>query len=103
MAMTETITVEVVFATAERQVLLALDVPVGTTAEQAVALSGIAAQFPETAMSGLKLGIFGKVVAGSRVLASQDRVEIYRPLLADPKTVRRERVEAGRTRKNRPR
>ncbi|KRP59523.1 RnfH family protein [Pseudomonas trivialis] len=86
--------IEVVYATAERQVLLAVSVPAGTCLRAAVLASGIDAQFPEVAFADCPLGIFGKVVTDTetRPVQSGDRIEIYRPLLADPKEVRRLRA-----------
>lgn len=86
--------IEVVFAAVDRQVLLSVTVPTGTSLRAAVQASGIAAQFPELDLANCSLGIFGKVVAGAEVYAVQagDRIEIYRPLLADPKEVRRLRA-----------
>ena len=83
--------IEVVYALPDEQALVALSVPRGTTAGEAVERSGLAARFPEIAV-GAKLGVFGKVVAPDTPLASGDRVEIYRPLLADPKQARRGRA-----------
>lgn len=86
--------IEVVYAAEDRQVLLAVTVPSGTSLRAAVQASGIAAQFPELTLADCPLGIFGKVVADAEVRAVQpgDRIEIYRPLLADPKEVRRLRA-----------
>lgn len=86
--------IEVVYATADRQFLLALTVPVGTSLRAAVEMSGIALQFPELNLADSPLGIFGKVVAQAELRAVQagDRIEIYRPLLVDPKEVRRLRA-----------
>lgn len=84
--------IEVVCATPEQQQLLALEVPAGTTVGEAVRLSGIAARLPEVAVHECPVGIFGKVVAPERVLQAGDRVELYRPLLADPKEVRKQRA-----------
>ncbi len=86
--------IEVVYAAVDRQVLLAVSVPAGTGLRAAVQLSGIAVQFPELDLASCPLGIFGKVVADAETRAVQpgDRVEIYRPLLADPKEVRRLRA-----------
>ncbi|PLR64520.1 RnfH family protein [Pseudomonas sp. QC2] len=86
--------IEVVYAAVDRQVLLAMKVVAGTSLRAAVRASGIAAQFPELDLAGCPLGIFGKVVADAEVRAVQagDRIEIYRPLLADPKEVRRLRA-----------
>ena len=89
------IRVEVVYATAEQQTLIALDVPAGTTALAAAEASGIAQNVDGLDLAHSALGVFGKVVADPqlRVLEEGDRVEIYRPLLADPKEVRRLRAE----------
>jgi uncharacterized protein len=86
--------IEVVYAAVDRQVLLAMAVAPGTSLRAAVQASGIAAQFPELNLADCPLGIFGKVVADPEVRAVQagDRIEIYRPLLADPKEVRRLRA-----------
>ncbi|SCK05715.1 RnfH family protein [Vogesella sp. LIG4] len=99
MATTEHIPVEVAFALPGRQKIVALQVAPGTTAVQAVAQSGLAAEFAEIDMAALKLGIFGKAVQPDTVLRARDRVEIYRPLQADPKAVRRQRAEAGKAMK----
>lgn len=89
------INVEVVYAAVDSQVLLRLEVPAGTTVMDAVTASGIAGHFPGVDLAQCPLGIFGKVVPDpvSRQLEEGDRVEIYRPLLADPKEVRRLRAE----------
>ncbi len=86
--------IEVVYAAVDRQVLLAMAVAPGTSLRAAVQASGVAAQFPELNLADCPLGIFGKVVADPEVRAVQagDRIEIYRPLLADPKEVRRLRA-----------
>jgi len=85
--------IEVAYALPEEQVLLTLDVEQGTTVEQAVKLSGILEQFSEIDLSKNKLGIFGKIAKADQVLRDKDRVEIYRPLIADPKESRRRRAE----------
>ena len=86
--------IEVVYAAVDRQLLLAVAVPAGTSLRAAVQSSGIAAQFPELDLAGCALGIFGKAVvdADVRIVQAGDRIEIYRPLLADPKEVRRLRA-----------
>ncbi|RRV04120.1 RnfH family protein [Pseudomonas sp. v388] len=93
-----TIAVEVVYAAVDRQVLLALDVPVGCSVRQALLMCGMEREFPELDLSQCPVGIFGKVVSdpASRVLEEGDRVEIYRPLLADPMEVRRLRAAKAR-------
>jgi putative ubiquitin-RnfH superfamily antitoxin RatB of RatAB toxin-antitoxin module len=90
----ELIAVEVVYAAIDRQVLVPVTVPAGTTVRAALFLSGIGEAFPELDLAECTVGIFGKVVAdpGSRAVQSGDRIEIYRPLLADPKEVRRLRA-----------
>lgn len=86
--------IEVVYAAENRQVLLVVTVPAGASLSAAVQASGIAAQFPELVLADCPLGVFGKVVADPDVRAVKpgDRIEIYRPLLADPKEVRRLRA-----------
>ena len=94
--MTESLQVEVALALPERQELVVLQVAPGTTARQAAELSGLLASLPSLDAAPLKLGIFGKAVKDDALLREHDRVEIYRPLIADPKTVRRQRAEAGK-------
>lgn len=73
-----------------------LTVAAGTTLIEAVHASGLPAQYPQLALEVCKLGIFGKLREASTVLREGDRVEVYRPLLADPKEARRRRVEKKR-------
>ena len=94
--MSEQILVEVAFATVESQQIISLNVVVGTTVTQAIALSGMVNVFPEIDLSVNKLGIFGKRVNAETVLKPLDRVEIYRPLIADAKEARKARVAASR-------
>lgn len=93
------ILVEVAYALKASQLILPLKVQIGTTAEQAVYASGILNKFPEIDMSINKIGIFGKVVKNDTPLHHLDRVEIYRPLIADPKEVRKQRVADGKNMK----
>ena len=88
------ISIEVVYALAHKQKLLKLKVPAGTTVREAAVLSGMAQHFPELDLADSPLGIFGKAVAKpeERVLLEGERVEIYRPLIADPKEVRKQRA-----------
>lgn len=83
--------VEVVYGTAERQFLQVLEVVQGCTAREAVLQSDVGKVFPEADLAA-PLGIFGKVVKADTVLRERDRVELYRPLLVDPKEARRLRV-----------
>ena len=84
--------VEVVYALPDRQALIELDVAPDTTIEQAIQQSGILEQFPDIDLNRNKVGIFGKIGKLSDVLREKDRVEIYRPLKADPKESRRKRA-----------
>jgi putative ubiquitin-RnfH superfamily antitoxin RatB of RatAB toxin-antitoxin module len=84
--------VEVAYALPERQLIVAVDVPPQTTAVEAIRLSGIEEQFAEIDLQTNRIGVFGKLCKPDRVLAPGERVEIYRPLKADPKAVRRERA-----------
>lgn len=88
------IEVEVVYALADVQQLVTLKVPLGTTAREAAERCGLAVQFPDLDVQACPLGVFGKVLVSpqTRVLEAGDRVEIYRPLLADPKEVRKQRA-----------
>ena len=92
----EGILVEVAYAHPDEQVILELMVEPGTTLEQAVERSGIVGRFPEIEFEKAKMGLFGKIAKRDRVLQERDRVEIYRPLIADPKEVRRQRAAAGK-------
>lgn len=94
------IAIEVVYALAERQKLLRLSVPTGTTAREAALRSGMQQFFPELDLSQAPLGIFGKAVGKpeERVLEEGERVEIYRPLIADPKEVRKQRAAKAKAR-----
>lgn len=90
-----TIHVEVAYALRERQALVAVEIEEGATIEEAVRRSGILKTFPEIELQRAKVGIFGRPVALDERMREGDRVEIYRPLIADPKEVRRRK--AGRT------
>lgn len=84
--------VEVAYAKPDVQDLRPLDIAEGSTAEQAIRASGILERFPEIDLARHKIGIFSKPCALDQVLKPGDRVEIYRPLLADPKEARRGRA-----------
>lgn len=86
------IPVEVAYALPDRQVILTVQVPIDATVEQAVERSGILAQFPEVDLAKNKVGIFSRLVPLTQSVRAQDRIEIYRPLIADPKAARRERA-----------
>ena len=102
----EGITVEVAYALAEKQEIVSLTVPLGTTARQAVELSDIGSRFPDLDVDGATMGIFSQILGSKGVsgpddycLQAHDRVEIYRPLIVDPKEVRRERAAKARQRR----
>lgn len=88
------IEVEVVYADIDRQVLLSVKVPAVATVREALQQSGVGKEFPELNLADCPVGIFGKVISDpdSRLVKAGDRIEIYRPLLADPKEVRRLRA-----------
>ncbi len=93
------IDIEVVYALPHEQVLLKLQLPEGATVSQAISASGILERHPEIDIARNKLGIFGKLTKAEAVLRDRDRVEIYRPLIADPKEIRRKRAEEGKVMK----
>ncbi|MBB3046834.1 hypothetical protein FHR99_001070 [Litorivivens lipolytica] len=86
--------VEVVYATPKKQQIVELELPAGTSVREAALKSGLDAQFDGLDLAKADLGIFGKAVpkADSTELKDGDRVEIYRPLIADPKEVRKQRA-----------
>lgn len=93
----DALAVEVAYGRADRQWVIALDVPLGTTVEQAVRLSGLLDACPEIDLAQARVGVFGKLAKPDRVLADGDRVEVYRPLLGDPKEIRRRLAAEGKT------
>lgn len=93
------IKIEVVYALPHEQLLLKLDVPQSSTIADAVRLSGLLEKYSEIDLEKGKFGLYGKLSKADTVLREKDRVEIYRPLLADPKEVRRKRAEEGKVMK----
>lgn len=94
--MTETqILVEVAYAREQEQALLPVAGETGLTAVQAIERSGILERFPEIDLETYKIGIFGKLAQLDQALNTGDRVEIYHPLIADPKQARKNRARAG--------
>lgn len=100
--MDKTLVVEVAYALPHKQKIISVTVPEGTSAWEAVQRSGIEKHFPELDLDTLSLGIFGKSLAkpAERVLQSGERVEIYRPLIADPKEVRKQRAAKAKAAKD---
>lgn len=97
--MTQQILVEVAYATQTQQKLIAVKVAEGSSVEDAIKKSGILQYFPEIDLASNKVGIFSKACKLDTVLREKDRVEIYRPLIADPKEVRRQRAAEGKVMK----
>jgi putative ubiquitin-RnfH superfamily antitoxin RatB of RatAB toxin-antitoxin module len=97
--MNKTIPIEIAYALPAQQIILKLQIEEGATAEQAIRISGIMEKFPEIDLEQNKIGIFGKLGKLDTVLREHDRVEIYRPLIADPKEVRRQRAAEGKAMK----
>lgn len=85
--------VGICYADSDRQLWLRLEVPDESNVEQAIRQSGILERFPEIDLSRQKVGVFGKFAKLEARLKDGDRVEIYRPIIADPQTVRRRHVE----------
>lgn len=81
--------VGIAYALPQRQAWLDIEVPEGTTIQQAIERSGILKQFPDINLEENKVGVFGKLSKLDAVLTDGDRVEIYRPIICDPKTVPR--------------
>lgn len=100
--MAEQIRVEVVYALPDKQEILALKLPTGSTVREAIDRSGILQKYPEIDPEKNKLGIFAKLTKPEAVLRDRDRVEIYRPLIADPKEVRKQRAAEGKVMKKGP-
>jgi|TARA_B110000211_G_C13829759_1_gene443022 putative ubiquitin-RnfH superfamily antitoxin RatB of RatAB toxin-antitoxin module len=92
--MSEQIEIEVVYGLAHKQKLISMKVDQGTTVRQGAELSGLDKEFPELNIAESKLGIFGKAVRSpdAELLKEGDRIEIYRPLLIDPKAARANRA-----------
>lgn len=93
--MTETTLIEIAYATPERQKIVECEIVRGCSVRDAVKMSAIKQFFPEVDLDNCDLGVFGKAVPASYELLDGDRIEIYRPLIADPKEVRRQRAAQG--------
>lgn len=91
------IAVEVVYAHPGRQFLHAVKLDAGATVKQAIVNSGVLSDFPELSLETVSAGVFGRKVALDYRLSEGDRVEIYRPLVIDPKEARRHRARLKKT------
>lgn len=85
----------IAYASTSRQVWLTVEVPEGATVKDAIERSGVLQQFLEIDLEQQKVGIFGKLAKLDAALADGDRVEIYRPIICDPKTVKRKAKGEG--------
>ncbi|HEX7909096.1 MAG TPA: RnfH family protein [Paraburkholderia sp.] len=94
--MSARLSIEVCYALTNEQTVIAVDLPEGATLQQALDASGILQRYPQIDLGTQKVGVFGKLKPLDTVLAEHDRVEIYRPLLVDPKVSRQRRVEKTR-------
>jgi putative ubiquitin-RnfH superfamily antitoxin RatB of RatAB toxin-antitoxin module len=90
------VNIEVAYALENKQTLLTLTLDEGTTLTRAIEISGILELYPHINLATDKTGIFGKIAKLDTILRDKDRVEIYRPLIADPKQVRKERAAQGK-------
>ena len=90
--MPDEILVEIAYALPEEQVIISVKVPSKSDVKQAIEKSGIQKKFPSIDLSKNKVGIFGKKTTLDHVLKNRDRIEIYRPLILDPKEMRRKRA-----------
>ena len=97
MESSENINIEVAYGTSHETVLLTVTVPGDSTIRQGIEISGILEKFPEIDLDQNKVGIFSKLKSLDETLKEGDRIEIYRPLIADPREARRNRAERQKT------
>ena len=94
--MPDEILIEVAYALPKKQLIIPIKVRIGVTAAEAIKTSGIIKKFPEIDLEVNQIGIFGKLTQLDHVMRERDRIEIYRPLIADPKEIRRQRAAEGK-------
>ena len=94
--MPEKIMVEVAYALPDKQIIIPVLVTKGISVKEAIELSGVLTKFEGIDLSSNLVGIFGKLTSLDKTLRNLDRIEIYRPLAADPKEIRRKRVAEGK-------
>lgn len=99
MAESESLSIEIAFALPHRQELVHVQLPAGSTVQQAIEASGLMQKYSEIDLKRNKVGVFGKLSKLDAPLRDRDRVEIYRPLIADPKEVRKKRADEGKAMK----
>ena len=88
--------VEVAYALADKQSLISIEVENGSTLKEAIEASGVLETFEQIDLTKDRVGIFAKFATLDTILREKDRVEIYRPLVADPKKARKERAAQGK-------
>lgn len=93
------IRIEVIYPLPHEQLLLKAEVPEGASIRDGIRASGVLERYPELNLDTLEAGIFGKLAKLDTPLRAQDRIEIYRPLIADPKAVRKQRAAEGKVMK----
>jgi Uncharacterized protein conserved in bacteria len=94
-----TLHIEVVYPLPHEQLLMKAQVPEGSSIREGIQASGILQHYPELNLETLEAGIFGKLAKLDTILRERDRIEIYRPLIADPKAVRKQRAAEGKVMK----
>ncbi len=97
--MAETIKVDVCYALADKQDVVTVTLPAGATVIAALEASGLLGKYPEIDVKKNKVGVWNKLSKVDNTLRDRDRVEIYRPLIADPKEVRKQRAAEGKVMK----
>lgn len=99
MSTTDPIHIEVIYALPHKQECVHLNLAAGTTLKQALDASGLLQKYPEIDPTKSKIGIYGKLAKADSEIRDRDRIEIYRPLIADPKEVRKQRAAEGKAMK----
>ena len=94
--MSDKIMIEVSYALPKKQIIIPVLVSKGISVKEAIDLSGILKKFTGINLTTNQIGIFGKLTTLDKILRDRDRIEIYRPLVADPKEIRRKRVAEGK-------
>ena len=94
--MPDKIMIEVSYALPKKQIIIPILVDKDISVKEAIELSGILKKFKEIDLSINQVGIFGKLTTLDKILRDRDRIEIYRPLIADPKEIRRKRAAEGK-------
>ena len=90
------INIEVAYALPTKQTIVDVALQEGTTVQQAIEASNILEQFPDIDLKATKVGVWSRVVKLNDTLIDGDRIEIYRPLIADPKEIRKRRAEKAK-------